>query len=157
MAPTVISATDTGLAHLRRLGGEIRARRKALGVNATSTAESAGISRVTLHRIEKGEPSVAMGAYLNVMAALGLQLPAANPPASTNAQESIPTKIKLDEFPQLRQLAWQIHGTETLTPLEARDIYERNWRHLDKNKLEDRERQLIYALREGLGGDFSDV
>ena len=157
MAPTVISATDTGLAHLRRLGGEIRARRKALGVNATSTAESAGISRVTLHRIEKGEPSVAMGAYLNVMAALGLQLPAANPPASTNAQESIPTKIKLDEFPQLRQLAWQIHGTETLTPLEARDIYERNWRHLDKNKLEDRERQLIHALREGLGGDFSDV
>lgn len=157
MAPTVISATDTGLAHLRRLGGEIRARRKALGVNATSTAESAGISRVTLHRIEKGEPSVAMGAYLNVMAALGLQLPAANPPASTNAQESIPTKIKLDEFPQLRQLAWQIHGTETLTPLEARDIYERNWRHLDKNKLEDRERQLIHALRDGLGGDFSDV
>ena len=157
MGPTVISATDTGLAHLRRLGGEIRARRKALGVNATSTAESAGISRVTLHRIEKGEPSVAMGAYLNVMAALGLQLPAANPPASTNAQESIPTKIKLDEFPQLRQLAWQIHGTETLTPLEARDIYERNWRHLDKNKLEDRERQLIHALRDGLGGDFSDV
>ena len=157
MAQTAILATNTGLAHLHRLGGEIRARRKALGVNATSTAESAGISRVTLHRIEKGEPSVAMGAYLNVMAALGLNLPEANPPASTNAQESIPTKIKLDEFPQLRQLAWQIHGTETLTPLEARDIYESNWRHLDKNKLEDRERQLIHALREGLGGDFSDV
>ena len=157
MAQTEILATITGLAHLQRLGGEIRARRKALGVNATSTAESSGISRVTLHRIEKGEPSVTMGAYLNVMAALGLQLPEANPPASTNAEESIPTKIKLDEFPQLRQLAWQIHGTETLTPLEARDIYERTWRHLDKNKLEDRERQLIHALREGLGGDFSDV
>lgn len=157
MAQTAILATDTSLAHLHRLGGEIRARRKALGVNATNTAESAGISRVTLHRIEKGEPSVAMGAYLNVMAALGLQLLAANPPTSTNAEGSIPTKIKLDEFPQLRQLAWQIHGTDTLTPLEARDIYERNWRHLDKNKLEDHERQLIHALREGLGGDLPDV
>lgn len=157
MAQTAILATDTCLTHLHRLGGEIRARRKALGVNATNTAESAGISRVTLHRIEKGEPSVAMGAYLNVMASLGLQLLAANPPASTNAEGCIPTKIKLDEFPQLRQLAWQIHGTDTLTPLEARDIYERNWRHLDKSKLEDHERQLIHALREGLGGDFSDV
>ena len=157
MAQTALLATDTGLAHLHRLGGEIRARRKALGVNATSTAESAGISRVTLHRIEKGEPSVAMGAYLSVMAALGLQLLATNPPASINPEGSIPTKIKLDEFPQLRQLAWQILGTDTLTPLEARDIYERNWRHLDKSKLEHRERQLIHALREGLGGDFSDV
>ena len=157
MKQKAILATDTGLAHLHHLGGEIRARRKALGVNATSTAESAGISRVTLHRIEKGEPSVAIGAYLNVMAALGLQLPAAYLPASTNAERNIPTKIKLAEFPQLRQLAWQIHGTDTLTPLEARDIYERNWRHLDKNKLEDRERQLIHALREGLGGEFSDV
>lgn len=157
MAQTALLATDTGLAHLHRLGGEIRARRKALGVNATNTAESAGISRVTLHRIEKGEPSVAMGAYLNVMAALGLCLPETAALSSKNADNNIPTRIRLEDYPQLRQLAWQVQGTDSLTPLEARDIYERNWRHLDKNKLEDRERQLIHALREGLGGDFSDV
>ncbi len=30
------------------------------------------MSRVSVHRIEQGEPSVTMGAYLNVLAALGM-------------------------------------------------------------------------------------
>ena len=157
MAQTAILATNTGLAHLHRLGGEIRARRKSLGVNATSTAESAGISRVTLHRIEKGEPSVAIGAYLNVLAALGLPLPETSVFKAVNAEDTIPTRIKIDDYPQLRHLAWQIHGTDTLTPIEARDIYERNWRHLETAKLQDQERHLINALQTGLGGDFPRV
>jgi transcriptional regulator with XRE-family HTH domain len=36
---------------------------KALKVSATTAAEAAGMSRMTLHRIERGEPSVTMGAY----------------------------------------------------------------------------------------------
>ena len=56
------------------LGHQIRAHRKALGVNATVAAESAGISRVTWHRIEKGEASVAMGAYAKALDTLGLKL-----------------------------------------------------------------------------------
>ena len=36
------------------------------------------MSRVTLHRIEKGEPSVAAGAWANAMAALGMSLVALN-------------------------------------------------------------------------------
>ena len=157
MGQNAVLATDACLTHLSRLGEQIRARRKALGVNATNTAESAGISRVTLHRIEKGEPSVAMGAYLNVLSALGLGLPDADKLSATQNGGSIPTKIRLDDFPQLRQLAWQVHGTDSLTPIEARDIYERNWRHLDLAKLDDTERQLINALQTGLGGDFPHV
>jgi transcriptional regulator with XRE-family HTH domain len=153
--PLLFSAPQ--LVQLAQLGGEIRARRKALGVTATATAESAGISRVTLHRIEKGEPSVAMGAYMNVMAALGLSLPGQGPAENTEKQEVIPTRIKIDDYPQLRQLAWQVHGTDWLTPLEARDIYERNWRHLDQSQLQDGERKLINALQTGLGGDFPRV
>ena len=45
------------------LGKRIRAHRKARRISATTAAEAAGMSRVTLHRIEKGEPSVTMGAY----------------------------------------------------------------------------------------------
>ena len=48
--------SDIVVARLQDLGARIRARRKSLGVNATAAAESAGMSRVTLHRIEKGEP-----------------------------------------------------------------------------------------------------
>jgi transcriptional regulator with XRE-family HTH domain len=55
------------------LGAQLRALRKALKVNVTVAAEAAGISRVTLHRIEKGEPSVTMGAWANVAAALGMR------------------------------------------------------------------------------------
>ena len=157
MSNKTLFSPEIPLAHLHTLGGEIRARRKMLGVNATTTAESAGISRVTLHRIEKGEPSVTMGAYMNVMAALGLSLPGQGITEDTEKQDVIPTRIKLDDYPQLRQLAWQVHGTELLTPLETRDIYERNWRHLDQSQLEDKERQLINALQTGLGGDFPRV
>lgn len=49
--------------HLREIGRHIRAHRRALRISAIATAEAAGISRVTLHRIEKGEPSVNAGAY----------------------------------------------------------------------------------------------
>ena len=55
-APTVAAEK------LALLGQQIRAHRKSLRVSATATAEAAGMSRVTLHRIERGEPSVTMGA-----------------------------------------------------------------------------------------------
>jgi transcriptional regulator with XRE-family HTH domain len=54
------------------LGQKIAAHRKALGISAAAAAEAAGMSRVTLHRIEKGQPSVTMGAYVIAMTALGL-------------------------------------------------------------------------------------
>ena len=47
------------MAQLQALGEQVRARRKALRLSATVTAEAAGLSRVTLHRIEKGEPAKA--------------------------------------------------------------------------------------------------
>lgn len=63
---------STAAKKLDALGQQIRAHRKSLRISATTAAEAAGMSRVTLHRIENGEPSVTMGAYLNAMAALGL-------------------------------------------------------------------------------------
>lgn len=51
---------------LAALGARIRAQRKALRVSATALAEAAGMSRVSVHRIEQGEPSVTIGAYLSL-------------------------------------------------------------------------------------------
>jgi transcriptional regulator with XRE-family HTH domain len=59
---------------LIELGQRIRAHRKSLRVSVVAAAESAGMSRVTLHRIERGEPSVTMGAYLNAMTVLRMEL-----------------------------------------------------------------------------------
>lgn len=148
---------------LHLLGQQIRAHRKALRISATAAAEAAGMSRVTWHRIENGEPSVTMGAYLNAMAVLGLDFGIGPPPddAGRTPEEDrkgwIPARIHLADYPQLEQLAWQVHGTGDLTPAEALSIYRRNWRHVDAKALEPRERDLIDALRIALGDQGGDV
>lgn len=155
-APTPV-LTDTITTQLQTLGGQIRAHRKALRVSATAAAEAAGLSRVTLHRIEKGEPSVTLGAYASAMAALGLALDVASPhraaaPATAQDRQGwIPARIRLTEYPQLQSLAWQVHGTDTLTPVEALGIYERNARHLDAKAMAPHEQDLLAALKLAFG------
>ena len=143
---------------LQALGARLRAHRKALRVSSTATAEAAGISRVTLHRIEKGEPSVAVGAWVSVLTALGLKLEVkaadeTGEPTGAHAASAdwIPARIRLANYPQLKALTWQVQGTDTLTPLEALDIYERNARHLDPPNMSPEESALLQALRTGLG------
>lgn len=151
-APTT---TEQCTAQLQALGAQIRTQRKALRLSATETAEAAGLSRVTLHRIEKGEPSVTMGAWCNAMAALGMELKsglagaAAQATATAAADRTgwIPARVPLADYPQLRALAWQVHGTDTLTPAEALGIYERNARHLDLQAMPADEQALLAALR----------
>ena len=152
--PTKLPIISSNAAeHLIALGQQIRVHRKALRISATTAAEAAGMSRVTLHRIEKGEPAVTMGAYMNAMAALGLNfgLVTSAEPIKAHPTEQregwIPARIRLIDYPQLKQLAWQVQGAETLSPKEAWDIYERNWRHLDEPALAENEQQLIDALR----------
>jgi transcriptional regulator with XRE-family HTH domain len=143
---------------LAALGVQIRAQRKALRVSATALAEAAGMSRVSVHRIEQGEPSVTMGAYLNVVAALGMTFSptvVGDVPAENIADDMagwLPARVRLADFPALKQLAWQVQGTDVLTPREALGIYERNWRHLDEAALLPREQNLIDALRLAFGG-----
>lgn len=154
---TLPSATQ-----LQALGQQLRARRKALRVSSTAAAEAAGMSRVTLHRIEKGEPTVAGGAWAQAMAALGMMLQARNTEEKptndasqgnpANLAEWIPVQVRLQNYPQLKALAWQVHGTDTLSPAEAWGIYERNARHLDMTAMSPTELALLQALRTGLGG-----
>ena len=143
-------ATITAADVLIKLGGKIRAQRKALRVNATAAAEASSISRVTLHRVERGEPSVNIGAYVSLILALGLNL-AIDTKVDENQTGYIPARIHLDDYPQLKKLAWQLKAGTDLTPLEALGIYERNWRHIDHLALDSTERQLIDVLRLGLG------
>lgn len=142
------------VARLGTLGLDIRARRKALGVSAQAAAAAAGMSRVTWHRIEGGEPSVTMGAYLNALGALGLEIQVGDVAAAPVGVEAppVPQRIRLADYPQLQRLAWHAPGLTELTPAEALGLYERNWRHLDREALDPKERALLDALTQQEAG-----
>lgn len=111
------------------------------------------MSRVTLHRIERGEPSVTMGAYLSAVDAVGLQLEIRDPLAlAVNADiAGLPERVRLAEFPQLKALAWQLHDVDELSPADALNLYERNWRHIDRARMVPAERALLDVLVDRLG------
>ena len=58
---------------LEQLGENIKLARKRRKLTAIQVSERADIARMTLYQIEKGNPSVAIGAYFNVLRVLGLQ------------------------------------------------------------------------------------
>lgn len=57
---------------LRKLGLDIRDARLRRRIPTEIMAERASISRMTLNKIEKGEPGVSLGNYANVLFILGL-------------------------------------------------------------------------------------
>jgi transcriptional regulator with XRE-family HTH domain len=57
---------------LRRLGGDIRNARRRRRLSMVIVANRAGITRQTLYRVERGDPSVALGIYATVLFVLGL-------------------------------------------------------------------------------------
>lgn len=58
---------------LEQMGENIKLARKRRKLTTIQVAERAGIARSTLYLIEKGDASVAIGAYFNVLRVLGLQ------------------------------------------------------------------------------------
>jgi len=58
---------------LGNMGENIKLARKRRNLTTIQVSERAGIDRTTLYHIEKGNPSVSLGAYFNVLRVLGLQ------------------------------------------------------------------------------------
>lgn len=58
---------------LEQMGENIKLARKRRKLTTIQVAERANIARSTLYLIEKGDTSVAFGAYFNVLRVLGLQ------------------------------------------------------------------------------------
>ncbi len=57
---------------LRKLGTDIRAARLRRRIPTKILAERASVSRMTLHKVEKGDPGVSLGNYTTILFALGL-------------------------------------------------------------------------------------
>jgi len=59
--------------------------------------------------------------------------------------------LRINDFPQLRFIAWNRPGDQTISEEEAFALYERNWRFVDVRALDDRERELIKKLTDVVG------
>jgi len=57
---------------LRKLGKDIRDARRRRRIPVAVMAERASVSRMTLSRVEKGEPGVSLGIYATVLFVLGM-------------------------------------------------------------------------------------
>jgi transcriptional regulator with XRE-family HTH domain len=57
---------------LRKLGEDIRDARRRRRIQTAVMAERAQMSRATLHKLERGDPAVSMGAYATVLFVLGM-------------------------------------------------------------------------------------
>ena len=55
------------------MGEQLKLARKRRILTTGQVAERAGISRTTLNSIEKGDPTVAMGSYFNVLRTLNME------------------------------------------------------------------------------------
>jgi transcriptional regulator with XRE-family HTH domain len=58
---------------LAQVGENIKLARKRRKLTTIQVSERANIDRSTLYEIEKGNPSVSLGAYFNTLRVLGLQ------------------------------------------------------------------------------------
>ena len=137
---------------LTKLGADLKLHRKRLGVTTEIAAKAAGISRVTLHRIESGSAGASIGAVHQVASALGLELRFCNrivhPTNALDTNEAVPLKIVIDRYPFLRNLCWHIPSQKVLSAREAHVIYEKGSKFLVESEIADEELRLIANLKQ---------
>lgn len=95
---------------LNKVGKDIGDARKRRRITMELMAERAGISRVTLGKIERGEPTVSMGAYATVLFTLGMIDHLQNlADASTDIvgreleEENLPKRVRLPQSSKGRE------------------------------------------------------
>lgn len=127
------------------LGPALREARRAARLTQAELAAKAGIHRQKLIELEQGKPGVAVGTYLSALAALGLEVTVR------------PKRICLDDYPQLRRLAWNRTGEASVSETEALALYERNWHLVDEREMPPHERALLQHLVATHGGGVLHV
>ena len=66
-------------------------------------------------------------------------------------------QVRVENFPQLRDLCWNRPANTVLDGREALEIYERNWRFIDKEALDREERNLLDRLVTQYGNGVLNV
>jgi transcriptional regulator with XRE-family HTH domain len=152
------------------LGERLRNARLRRKLTAGAVAAGAGVSRVTVHRAERGAPAIATGTLIKIMGVLDLagdfallarddkigrllQDSRLRPRRSASGVAAKPPQhIRVDRYPQLQQIAWHLRSPAAeLGPEEAFALYERNWRHVDRAAMGAKEASLLKRLTATVG------
>jgi hypothetical protein len=88
---------------LRKLGHDIRDARRRRRIPVAILAERASIGRMTLNRIEKGDPRASLGAYATVLFALGMVERLAD--VADPKQDSVGLELEAEHLPQRIRLS----------------------------------------------------
>ncbi|OCA53385.1 hypothetical protein [Photorhabdus namnaonensis] len=65
--------------------------------------------------------------------------------------------VKIADYPQMKNCAWYLAEDTELTDRDALVFYERNWKYIEEDKFEPKERQLIERLIHEQGHGFLNV
>src|SRR6185437_2217857 len=96
---------------LRKLGRDIRDARRRRRIPVAILAERASIGRMTLNRIEKGDPSVSAGKYATVLFALGMAGRLAD--VADPRHDTVGLELEEERLPQRIRLS---RGKKSATP-----------------------------------------
>ena len=83
---------------LQKLGGDIRDARRRRRLPMETVAERAMISRVTLLKVERGDPGVSLGIYATVLFVLGLLDPLGQ--VADPGQDSVGLALEGEQLPE---------------------------------------------------------
>jgi transcriptional regulator with XRE-family HTH domain len=153
---------DAEAQRLAQLGERLRLARLRRKLSADAVAAQAHITRVTLLKLEAGDPGVTLGTLAKVLGVLWLgediepiAVDDARVNAATDARLPVrraPAKIKVQRYPQLSSVAWHFADRDgEVTPQEALALYERNWRHIEPEKFLPIELALVKHLTDTVG------
>lgn len=140
------------------LGQQLRAVRLTQQRTQEEIAVRSGVSLRALQQLEGGAGST-LTTFLQVLEALGklpilkTLAPAVGDGAAQQPAMRAPKRrtIRIADYPQLKLIAWNRRADATLDEKEALALYERNWRHVDTDALEPKERTLIDRLAKTIG------
>ncbi len=79
---------------LRKFGGDLSIARRKRRLTTAMMCERVGVSQATWHRIEKGDPTVAIGAYAQALFVLGVGTPFAEMLDQRNDEQGLLLEVE---------------------------------------------------------------
>ena len=95
---------------LRKLGQDINDGRRRRRITIKLMAEGAGLSRTTIGKIEKGDPSTSMGGYASVLFVLGMERRLSD--LLDSAYNIIGRKLEDEKLPQRVRQGYRIRNNK---------------------------------------------